>query len=257
MKLTNEEYEKLPGIRRSDLWKLNKSPLHFHYAMEHKEEEEKSKALIFGSAVHKYILEREDFAKEYAVLPKIDRRTKQGKADYEQFLEEHEGLEIIDSEDFEKIEGMANAIESYPEAIMWLTGKHEEVFQWTDEETGEKCKIKADVITSWDGHPYIVDYKTTDSCEDGKFERSCTTYGYYFQAGMYVEGVAANTLEDYGFVFVAQEKTEPYAVRIYYATDSFIDYGKVKFHELLRKYHEEKEKGTWAGYEPVELYGYE
>ena len=256
MKLTNKEYDALPGIRRSDLWKINKTPLHFKWAMEHKEDtEDKPKALLFGSAVHKYVLEREDFEKEYAVVPKFDRRTKQGKADYEAFIQDHEGLEFIDEEDFQKIQGMAQAIESNPEAIMWLTGDHEEAFQWLDIHTGEACKVKTDVITEHNGKPYIVDYKTTDSCEDGHFERSCRKYGYDFQAGMYVEGVGYNTLEEYGFVFVAQEKTEPYAVRVYYATEEFIEQGKTKFHNLLQKYHNRKETDTWEGYESVELWG--
>ena len=28
-------YEDMPGIRRSDLWKINKTPLHFRYEMDH------------------------------------------------------------------------------------------------------------------------------------------------------------------------------------------------------------------------------
>ena len=34
---------------------------------------------------------------------------------------------------------------------------------------------------------FIVDYKTSDSCEDGHFERSCRQYGYKFgKTGMYI-----------------------------------------------------------------------
>ena len=46
---------------------------------------------------------------------------------------------------------------------------------------------------------FIVDYKTTDSCEDGHFERSARQYGYKFQSGMYTEGVTINTGDDYDF----------------------------------------------------------
>ena len=33
--MTEETYNKRKGVRRSDLWKLNRSPAHFKYAQEH------------------------------------------------------------------------------------------------------------------------------------------------------------------------------------------------------------------------------
>ena len=251
MKLNNEEYEKLEGIRRSDLWKLNKTPLHFKYALDNPDEP--TKELLFGIAAHKYILEREDFHKVYAILPKFDRRTKAGREEYEKFMADHEGMLFLDEEDFEKIRGMGEVIDAHPVAKELLTGLHEEAYQWVDEETQESCKIKSDCITTYKGNPYIVDYKTTSSCENGSFEWSSRKYGYDFQAGMYCEGVAKNTLEEYGFVFVAQEKTAPYAVRVYWCSDEFIESGKRKYHGLIKKYHECKETNSWPGYEDEEL----
>ena len=65
--MTNKEYREHEGISRSELFKIAKSPLHFKYALDHPEE--KTPALIFGGAAHKYILEMGDFDKEYAVAP--------------------------------------------------------------------------------------------------------------------------------------------------------------------------------------------
>ena len=251
-------YETAEGIRRSDLWVINKSPLHFKAHME--EEKTQSKALLFGAAAHKWILEPETFYQEYWVTPKVDRRTKVGKqvwADFEAVKAEND-LTIISSEDFETIYAMGQAISQNQMAVQLLAGKHEQEFYWTDDITGEKCKVKVDCLTEYEGKPYIVDYKTTDSCEDGHFERSARRYGYQFQSGMYCEGVFQNTLEEHGFAFVAQEKTPPYAVRVYICDPEWIKTGYDKYRELIGIYHACNVTGEWYGYEgpdniPVQL----
>ena len=126
---------------------------------------------------------------------------------------------------------------------------------WTDEQTGEAVKCRPDCLIEVNGRKYIVDYKTTDSCEDGHFERSCRKYGYKLQAGMYREGVFQNTLDDYGFVFVAQEKKAPYAVRVYVCSEEFICEGYDQYRELLGLYHHCKEHDNWYGYDMADLIG--
>lgn len=252
-------YDTAEGIRRSDLWVINKSPAHFKYHMEHRKEEQ-SKALIFGRAAHKYILEPDQFYDEFTICPEINRRTKEGRELWQtelDYAEEHGLTMIMDADKFQLNE-MRDAMLQYPEAVQLLTGDHEKEFYWTDDLTREKCKCKVDCLTEHNGKPYIVDYKTTDSCEDGCFERSARKYGYQFQAGMYCEGLFQNTLEEHGFAFVAQEKTAPYAVRVYVCDPEWIKRGYDKFRELIGIYHECKQTGNWYGYEgpdglPVEL----
>ena len=55
--MTNEEYRNERGISKSALWEIRKSPLHFKWKMEHPQED--TPALIFGRAVHKWVLEEE------------------------------------------------------------------------------------------------------------------------------------------------------------------------------------------------------
>lgn len=246
--LTNKEYREAEGISRSDLFTiLNKTPLHYKYKTEHPTEP--TNAMIFGSAAHKYILEKDDFFNEYAILPIVDRRTKEGKEIYNSFITESEGKIVLNKEDFEKIVEMDKVIESNTDARAFLTGDCEKSFFWLDQVTGEICKIRPDCLTTVAGKKYIVDYKTTDSCADGHFESSCRKYGYQMQAGMYHEGMFEDTFDDYGFVFVAQEKSAPYAVRIYMCSEGFIDEGFTQFREALGIYHDCKMTGNWYGYE--------
>ena len=257
------KYEEAEGIRRSSLWLMNRSPYHFKYAQDH-EGENRSEALTFGAAVHKYILEPDDFPNEYAVAPEVDRRTKAGKEIWAEFQAECDegGKEAVTKADFGRMQAMAAAIHQNRLATQLLHGEHEREFYWTDNVSGEKCKCKCDCLTEYTGIPYIIDLKTTASCEDGHFERSCRDYGYDFQAGMYCEGVFQNTFEEYGFGFVAIEKTAPFGVRVYIADPSFIRQGKDRYRYLLDLYHECKTSDKWPSYDQgalqvsyVELFG--
>lgn len=244
------KYDEIPAVRRSDLWELRKSPAHYLYAVTH--ERETTAALAFGTAAHKYILEPDDFWNCYAIAPKVDRRTKAGKEEYAAFLEQSAGKTIITQEDLETIKQMDEAIMQNESAIRLLkTGQHEVPIEWTDPDTGEECKCRPDCITG----DYIVDYKTTTSCEGNAFEYSCRKYGYKLQAAMYTEGVFNATLESKKFAFVAQEKNPPYAVRVYFCDPGFVEEGMEMFRELIGLYHRCKETGEWPGYEDKELVG--
>ena len=246
-------YEDMPGIRRSDLWKINKTPLHFRYEMDHPADP--TPAMLFGIAAHKMILEPDTFFQDFAITPVVDKRTKEGKAIWADFCDycNDNNLNAITPEDYDRLQDMIFEVRANDIAKELLIGVHEKAFSWTDQMTGEKCKVKVDCLTSFRDRKYIVDYKTTDSCEDGKFERACRKYGYKFQAGMYREGVFQNTLEQYGFAFIAQEKTAPYAVRVYFCDDEFINEGYDQFRTLLGIYHNCKETGNWYGYGDSEL----
>lgn len=250
--MTNKEYREKEGIARSDLYVLHsQTPLHFKYRIENPNNED-SKALHEGRLFHKMVLEKESFEEDFAIMPNCDRRSNEGKALYAAFVEKAKNKEICTQDEYERAIAMAKAIDSNPTARAFLTGSVEQSYFWTDADTGEKCKVRPDCIAEIDGKKYIVDYKTTDSCADGHFERSVRKYGYKFQAGMYREGVFQNTFDDYGFVFVAQEKTAPYAARVYICSDEFINEGYEQFKQALSTYHFCKKNNVWCGYEGFE-----
>lgn len=247
-------YDNIPAVRRSDLWELRKSPAHYFYAVNHPTEPTPS--LVFGTAAHKYILEQDEFWNEYAMAPEVDKRTKAGKAEWSEFMESIGDRSVIKPADFEVIKAMDEAIQAHPTASALLkTGRHEVPIEWTDPLTGEPCKCRPDCLTEYSGEKYIVDYKTTTSCENGHFERACRAYGYKLQAAMYTDGVFAEMLEPYRFAFVAQEKNPPYAVRVYFCDQGFIDEGMELFHDLIELYHLCKTAGQWPGYANEELIG--
>lgn len=245
-----DTYDQNPGLRRSDLWQMHVSPKHFKFFMDNRSLRA-SASKDFGIAMHKYLLEPDTFFDEFAIAPVVNKRTKAGKETWNEFLEQCASDEKIalDPADFQLIQEMTAAALANPLVVQLLQGPKEEECYWTDPATSEPLKAKMDCLTTYEGKDYIVDYKTTDSCQDGHFERSSSKYGYQFQAGFYIEGMEQVHQKPFGFIFIAQEKKAPYACRVYICSPTYIEKGKEQFHTYLDMYHLCKMTNNWFGYE--------
>ena len=70
-RMTNHEYHAAPGISKSGLALIMRSPAHFMF----QEKRASSRAFVIGSAAHAAILEPELFAAQYMLLREVtDRR---------------------------------------------------------------------------------------------------------------------------------------------------------------------------------------
>ena len=243
--MTEQEYRQHEGISRSQLWKIRESPEKFKYAMEHPEEP--TPALLFGTMVHKLVLEPDTFDEEFIVAPEVDRRTKEGKAAWSQFEEDAAGRQIVKQADFDKAVAMRDALYALPLCQTLFAGDHEVPVFWIDQMTGEPCKVRLDCAHELSDRLLIVDYKSTNDASTEAFIRSAINYGYDFQAAMYTEGVKQTRGCNVEFVFVAQEKDPPYAVNILRADDLLMNHGFDTFRELLGIYHECNLTGNWYG----------
>lgn len=247
--MTNKEYREHEGISKSALWEIRKSPLHFKWKQEHPQED--TAALLFGRASHKWILEEESFHEEFAICPNIDRRTKDGKIQYETFLLESNGKDVITQSDFEQMQAMKTELLKNEMVVNLLRGKKEVSLFGVDELTGEKIKARPDILTEIGDQLIIIDYKSCESAKTEDFMRSALNYGYHVQVAMYSEVVKQNFHKEPIFIFVAQEKKEPFAVNILKADEYFMQYGVDTFRELIGIYHDCKQTGNFYGYETV------
>jgi exodeoxyribonuclease VIII len=245
--MTEKEYRSAEGVSRSQLWRLHEgSPEKFKYAEEHPEEP--TPELIFGQMVHKLVLEPETFNDEFAVAPDGDRRTKEGKAAWDLFMEMNGEKTIVKSADYDKACGMRNALLEVDLVTKLLSGNHEVPLFWTDELTGEKCKARLDVLTPLSERFIIADYKSTNDASTEAFIRSAINYGYDMQSAYYIEAVKKTMNVEAVFIFIAQEKDPPYAVNVLAADQMLVQRGYDTFRELLGIYHECKVSGNWYGY---------
>ena len=219
--MTNAEYRSHPAISRSELFKIGKSPLHFKY--ERDNTPEPSAALIFGQAFHKFVLEPDSFGEEFAIEPIVDRRTRQGREEWEAFLELHSGKQTIRLADVSTFMCMKHELsENRHAAALIEQSQHETPFFWTDELTGEECKCRPDILAEIGGVPIIADLKSCASADTDSFAKDVVKYGYDLQAYMYSEGVKANT-----YILMR---------------------GEALFREYIGTYHDCKESGNWWSY---------
>ena len=244
--MTEKEYRKHPAISRSELWRIRESPQKFKYYREHPPEP--TPALLFGQVFHKMLLEHETFDDDFVVSPEVNRRTKEGKQKWDEFLSENENKTIVAPEMFSRAKEMCDAVKREPLAVKLLNGSKEVPFFWTDEMTGEDCKCRVDVLNTEYRQPIVVDVKSTADASTESFIRSAINYGYDFQAAMYSEGVEKNIGKKPLFVFIAVEKDPPFSVNILQADELMLRRGYDLFREYIGIYHDCKTSGNWYGY---------
>lgn len=244
--MTEKEYRNHPAVSRSELWRIHESPQKFKFFKENPGEP--TPALLFGQVFHKLALERNTFFDEFAVAPTVDRRTKEGKQAWADFMDEHADKTIIPVEMYAQAMEMCDALAAEPLAAKLLAGAHEVSFFWTDDETGEECKCRVDCLNTSYSRPIVVDVKSTTDASTEAFTRDAIKYGYDFQSAMYSEGVSKNIGQMPLFVFIAVEKEPPYAVNILQADELLLRRGRNLFRDYIGIYHDCKKSGNWYGY---------
>lgn len=244
--MTEKAYNDAPGVRRSALFNMSKSPAHYKWALDHPQKD--TSALQFGRAVHCAVLEPDKFETEYLVAPTASKATKAGREIWAAFAQDAEGKEVLSQADYEKCIGIRDSIMKHPVAAELLDGPHESSYFWTDDLTGLKCKIRTDAEKQIGESLIIVDVKTCQDASTETFMRDMIKHGYDLQVGMYTEGVEKCKGISPLFMFIAVEKAPPYSVNVL-AVDQYVMLrGKDLFREYLGKVAECEKTGYWYHY---------
>ena len=228
------------AVSKSWLDHIHRSPAHLRAYLDGKIPP--TPRMEFGSLVHSWVLEPDSIESRYLKTPKFDRRTKAGKAGYEEMSRraaEH-GMTIVDEETWDKAMIIRDAVYGHKAAAAILgKGDAEQSVIWTNDDTGEQCKARAD----WLRENFIADVKTTQDASPAAFAKSMATYRYHVQDAHYREG-----FDSPRFVWIAVEITPPYAVAVYADDADMLARGKQARDADLRTYAECKAKDHWPGY---------
>ena len=207
--ISNDDYHSSSGISRSALWKFKRSPLHYwdSYLNPDRLPSEDTPALIMGNLIHTVVLEPDLFEKRYIVAPEINRRTKLGKQEWDDFLNAAGDRTVITQEQNDKAFEIAARCVSNAYFRSLIQGTEiERSIYFTHPATGIQCKVRPD---SWI-NAVVTDLKTTADASYKGFQSSAVKYGYFLQAGMinYALKSIGITLE--AFAFAVVETAEPY-----------------------------------------------
>jgi len=247
MTITNEQYHADPAISASHLHAVAQSPYHYwsRFLDPQRQRPEPTAAMKLGSLVHCAVLEPDELSKRYGVC--LPRNTKAGKEQAAEMAAA--GIEAVTGSDMELALAMAGAVRSHQAAAELLRhGQAEQSFWWDDPASGLRCKCRPD----WLNGATVVDLKTTTDASPRGFAKSCATFRYHVQASHYLSGLPAER-----FVFIAVEKTYPYAVGVYQLDAEAMTVGAELRRQNMQTISDCMAINEWPGYsqgiEPLSL----
>lgn len=172
-------------------------------------------ALLFGRALHALVLEPELFARQWARQPDFgDLRTKAGKERRDDWHAYHPGVTPISSGDWDRLHCMRDTVMGHPIAgRLFHGGVAESTAIWTDQQHDLLCKARMDYYVADRG--LVIDLKSTEDASEAGFAKSVVTYRYHVQHAHYASAFQSLGHELRAFLFVAVEKTAPFAVNVH------------------------------------------
>jgi hypothetical protein len=251
--ISNEDYHASDGISRSGIMQLIKSPFDFWDAHINEErlsrpEKQRTPSMLFGEAVHTYLLEPERFKNDYVVMPELRKGTK----NYKQFIEENSGAKNFISElDLEFLKKIERNVFAHKIASKFIGhGKIEKSIYWNEKDIGVLCKARPDI---WQ-KKLIWDVKTTSATSIFELEKSVYSYGYYIQAAMILDAIES-VGEEYhtNFGIIAIRNSMPFNVDVFTLSDQAIEIGRQRYKDALKLYLECKKDNKWPSYSNDEV----
>jgi exodeoxyribonuclease VIII len=199
-------------------------------------------------------------SQEFVVAPQVDRRTKQGKAVYQEFLETRGDRLVLTTDEYTRARAAVDAVWQHTYAAEALNN----VTQWQQVlqcDTGSvKWKAKLDGLM---GPLQILELKTHRPFEshhdhEREFSRTVAKYGYHRQAWLYRTMVALRhhvPVHDVSHTFLCVENNEPHTVRMYTLTEDFVDAGGRELAAIITEMVARRDFGTFTVNDPPATIG--
>lgn len=256
--ITNEDYHVGPGVSKSDLDLIHRSPAHYMAAKLEKPAETPAKVL--GTAMHAAVLEPDTFTERFIAEPAdLNKRTKTGKEEYAAFELEciRKHLTILTQDQYATSLAVRDAIfhNTLVSKTLKYKGKAECSIYWHDDALMEElglpddyllCKCRPDFLRD-DG--VVIDFKSTTDARPGAFQRSVLEYRYYVQHAYYCSGIKAVFGSYRDYIFLCCEKEPPYAAAVYMLDDEHFFKGVREYRQDLKTYIKCKQEDKWPAYE--------
>ena len=240
-----EEYASIPAYRSHDLTTAIRCPYKWKHELPMKE----SPALIEGRLQHTLFLEIDKFDDEFVIEPNVDRRTKAGKEEYEDFKASIGDRSPVKQDMYDVCMERRSIVEEY-------------VPRETD-------KVELTLCFHWRSHPFkarmdwydgenVWDLKTARDASPRGFKSAINNFNYHMQAALYLDAAKALGMTANQFMFLAQEKAHPYPFAVYTLSEEAIDYGIARNEQALKTIIDCKDRDDYkpfnvSGIQTVEL----
>jgi exodeoxyribonuclease VIII len=222
MQVTEQTIKDRP-LSFSSLKEFMKSPR--HYVKYLTQERKQTEAMLFGAVCHKLILEPQDFENEYIVEPEFNKRTNQGKEDYQAFLNsiEEKKLTPIPPATMLKAKELLTQLMGTPaHHYVQQLSKKEERFDMIHETGLPVCGYIDGV-----GGDFNLEIKIVTSADTDDIIRDFYKMKYHIQAGIY------HWSNGKPIYYLVIENSFPYLPRIFKASDEYVMEGKKAFNKAM------------------------
>lgn len=234
--LPASEYHSIAALSASSAKLLLKSPAHYLAAME--SPKETTAAMRLGTLCHTLLFEPDNFAAEFAVQPKLDKRTKFGKEAAAQFEEDNQGKIVVDEYQYERAQAIAAAARAHPLVAEFMhEGDAELTMRWMQHSV--ECKARVDYLVG----DVMWDLKTCQDASPEGFARQIGAFQYHLQAAHYADGYEAihdRPLDR--FCFIAVESEPPHMTAVYVLDDVSLQAGRAFMRKAAKAYQKAKDK---------------
>lgn len=263
-------------MSRSDLVEFAKCPARWIRGFR---EEEPTAAMEWGSLLDCLITQPGKFDELYAVAPKEYPATKKRKDDPQEmkpwnwnatFCDEWAkeqraaGREIATAPQAEKAFAAQERLQSDPILMEFISRSRRQVFvlvEWFDAETGLSIPFKCllDFAPAPEDEEFgntLGDLKTTADASARKWRRTVFEQKWHIQAAVYLDAMNAAAGVNYTqFAHIVSESVKPYepARRMLIdGPESFIQFGRNQYQEMLALYARCLKIGIWPGYDDTD-----
>ena len=209
----------------SSLKAFSRSPLQF---IEYKEnKKEPTPAMLFGTLVHRALLEPEKYSRTVAVW----EGRRQGNK-WKEFEADNADKDIVTAKEAMDIRTLCHRVEAHPYAggMIRQCTKYEVPFKI--EQCGVPHRGIIDGLGSW----FMLDVKTTQSVSHYSLQRNIYDLKYYMQAAIYQRAATLMGYDHEAYFIIAVESAAPHHVQVVELEPHYIARGHIEWENLLEQW---------------------
>ena len=240
-------YHAAPGLSNSMLKNLEPTPAHLVAYLTG--EREVTPAMVLGTLTHSLVLEPDKGLPRISIKPDDLRRNSKA---FKAWEAEQNGNLIIGQDAFDSLLGMTASIARHPFASKALRNGRTELSLFSNKvlEDGREPVLRKMRLDFAPLTNYLCDVKTCLDASEVEFGKTMLNMGYHRQAAWYLDIWNDLHPQDQreGFLFIAVEKSAPYAVACYFLEPEAISLGRSVNEKLARVYMECRDAQKWPAY---------
>lgn len=235
--LAENIYHSDPALSSTNLKRFMKSPRHFRL-----EKPEDTAVFRMGRAIHGMAFDQNVFFRDCLVVDASSRNTKVYK---EAAAEAEEGQTIYLQKEIDEAREIAAYVRTDAVAKDYFQNAYFETsFFW--HEQGQDCRARTDI---WQpAAQRVSDLKSVADASPEAFTRAVFKYKWHISAAWYRRGLESCGQKLDEWIWIAVEKTHPYAVQVYRPDMSFLDLADAEIDQALRYMASCYEADRWPSY---------